>query len=98
MYFVNLMWGLYTFFKPPKNPYITLGGIQIGSGSETVTARRNLIVGGAGNGITLGSDVGDVDLDDPGPRDEFPPVTVSHNADQVRGTVLGEDDRSRSAA
>lgn len=94
VYFVNLMWGLYTFFKPPKNPYVTLGGIQIGSGSETVTARRNLIVGGAGNGITLGSDVGDVDLDDPGPpRDEFPPVTVSHNADQVRGTVLGEDDQ-----
>jgi hypothetical protein len=32
-----------------------LGGIQIGGGSMHVEVRRNLVVGGNGNGITLGS-------------------------------------------
>lgn len=32
-----------------------LGGIQIGGGSERIQIRRNLIQGGNGNGITLGS-------------------------------------------
>ncbi|WP_428667487.1 DUF6519 domain-containing protein [Reyranella sp.] len=34
---------------------LALGGIQIAGGSERVAIRRNSIVGGTGNGITLGS-------------------------------------------
>jgi hypothetical protein len=34
---------------------LPLGGLQIGGGSERVEIRRNRIVGGNGNGITLGS-------------------------------------------
>jgi hypothetical protein len=37
---------------PPLTP---VGGLQIGGGSERVAIRRNLIQGGNGNGITLGS-------------------------------------------
>ena len=37
----------------PQNPYVTLGGIQVGSGSERIDIVRNVIAGGAGNGITL---------------------------------------------
>ncbi len=39
----------------PENPYLTLGGIQIGGSSERIQIRRNFVKGGAGNGITLGS-------------------------------------------
>ncbi len=35
--------------------YLASGGIQIAGGSELVTIRRNRIVGGSGNGVTLGS-------------------------------------------
>jgi Family of unknown function (DUF6519) len=35
--------------------YVTQGGIQIGSTSERVRVIQNVIIGGAGNGITLGS-------------------------------------------
>ena len=34
---------------------LALGGIQIAGGSERIAIRRNSIVGGTGNGITLGS-------------------------------------------
>ncbi len=39
------------------NPYQTLGGIQVGSGAERIHVLDNTIAGGAGNGITLGSDL-----------------------------------------
>jgi hypothetical protein len=53
------------------------GGIQLGGGSVNVLVRGNVIVGGMGNGITLGSirrideqnpdgsDIPDIDLEDP---------------------------------
>lgn len=40
------------YFGP--RPYQALGGIQIGGGSERVIIRNNHIIGGRGNGITLG--------------------------------------------
>ncbi len=42
------------FFTAPETAYVALGGIQIGSTSERIVIDRNLIAGGAGNGITLG--------------------------------------------
>lgn len=43
--------------------YSAKGGIQVGGGSEHVRIRRNQIIGGSGNGITLGDlpSLGDVD-------------------------------------
>lgn len=43
--------------------YRAKGGIQIGGGSEYVSIRHNQIIGGSGNGITLGDlpSLGDVD-------------------------------------
>lgn len=38
-----------------RRPVTATGGLQIGGGSERVAIRRNLIQGGNGNGITLGS-------------------------------------------
>jgi len=43
-------------FASGDGPLLTpVGGLQIGGGSERVAIRRNLIQGGNGNGITLGS-------------------------------------------
>ena len=58
------VYSLLMFAKTLKESYIVKansfkflasGGIQIAGGSEWVTIRRNRIVGGSGNGITLGN-------------------------------------------
>ena len=41
----------------PKQPYRAIGGIHVRAGSERVRILENHIVGGAGNGITLGGDL-----------------------------------------
>jgi len=41
----------------PKQPYRAIGGIHLRAGSERVRLLENHIVGGAGNGITLGGDL-----------------------------------------
>lgn len=53
--------GMITAFN--SIPYKTKSGIQIGSGSEQVKIRCNQIIGGSGNGITLGDlpDLNEVD-------------------------------------
>ncbi|HEY0736993.1 MAG TPA: DUF6519 domain-containing protein [Herpetosiphonaceae bacterium] len=97
VFYVDLIWGIFTYNAPPEKPVKTLGGIQIGSGSEDVIVRQNLISGGAGNGITLGSDIADVDLDDydplPGDDDEFPEVRMNHDYDYgyISGRLLLDD-------
>lgn len=67
-----------------ENPYQTLGGIQIGSGSERVEVRHNRIIGGAGNGITLGSDAELSDFEQPMP---VPTFTVDLTTRTVMGFV-----------
>ena len=42
------------FFPLPETTYVAPGGIQIGSTSERIKITQNLILGGAGNGISLG--------------------------------------------
>jgi hypothetical protein len=70
-----------------KNPFKTLGGIQIGSGSEQVKILENTILGGAGNGITLGSDLDPNDFpQDPSP--ERAPKSLQNTGDLVFGRVL----------
>lgn len=57
--YVNMVWAialrLIPIFTVPTPPYRALGGIQIGGGSERVNVLDNTVVGGAGNGITLGA-------------------------------------------
>ena len=42
------------FFQLPETAYVAPGGIQIASISERIQITHNLILGGAGNGISLG--------------------------------------------
>ena len=42
--------------------FVALGGIEIEAGSERVTILDNIILGGAGNGVTLGSPFTDEDI------------------------------------
>lgn len=52
--YVHVMWDMMYLFKPARK-YEALGGIQIAGGSECITVLDNRIMGGAGNGITLGT-------------------------------------------
>lgn len=56
--YVDIVWAVALPLLPlptlPLNPYRALGGIQLGGGSERVKVLENTVVGGAGNGITLG--------------------------------------------
>ncbi|MEO6280500.1 DUF6519 domain-containing protein [Roseateles sp.] len=57
--YVNVVWAVALPMLPLLslllNPYRALGGIQLGGGSERVKVLENTVVGGAGNGITLGA-------------------------------------------
>lgn len=60
--YVDLVWAVPLALKPVFEllqltlpPYRALGGIQLGGGSERVKVLDNTVVGGAGNGITLGA-------------------------------------------
>jgi hypothetical protein len=52
---VNFIWMIPIIQFIPLNPFKAPGGIQIASGAERVEIIENEIIGGAGNGITLGS-------------------------------------------
>jgi len=52
---VNFIWMIPMLRLIPLNPFKAPGGIQIASGAERVQIIENEIIGGAGNGITLGS-------------------------------------------
>jgi hypothetical protein len=70
-----------------KDPFKTLGGIQVGSGSERVKIRENTITGGAGNGITLGSDLDISDLPPQEPPPEAKPVIFEFGGGVLWGQV-----------
>lgn len=68
--YANAVWRVALAAFIPANPYQTLGGIQVGSGSERLALVENVVNGGAGNGITLGSDLEAGDI----PGGEVPPA------------------------
>jgi hypothetical protein len=72
-----------------SNPYKALGGIQIGSGSERVRVRDNQITGGAGNGITLGSDLDPADLPIGDDVDDRIHTVVAYHGVVVGDVTLG---------
>ncbi|MEJ2552017.1 MAG: DUF6519 domain-containing protein [Anaerolineales bacterium] len=54
VYFIEGYFAFYDFEIIPSMPFAAEGGIRVEGGSENVDIRRNTIVGGSGNGITLG--------------------------------------------
>ncbi|MDH4607151.1 DUF6519 domain-containing protein [Pseudomonas sp. BN102] len=58
----------------PQQPYRAIGGIHVRAGSERVRILENAVVGGAGNGITLG---GDLDPVAPPPPPEAPAILAA---------------------
>lgn len=53
VYYADFLWN-YSLVALPKNPYQAFGGIHLLGSCENVDIRRNTIVGGEGNGLTLG--------------------------------------------
>ncbi len=69
---------------------VARGGIQIGGGSETVRIAGNVILGGLGNGITLGS-ILRIDIDNPDGR-EVPDIDIDDPCAPCAPTDHGSDD------
>lgn len=63
-------------FNPPRIAYLAQGGIQIAGGSERVRIIENEVIGGRGNGVTLGSAL----TDDSGGDDEEHRLNISKDA------------------
>jgi hypothetical protein len=63
------VWTLALALLAPLQPYRAIGGIHLRAGCERVRLLENHIVGGAGNGITLGGDL------DPPPPEPAPGST-----------------------
>ncbi len=88
--YVNAVWEiLLTPLKLLVQPYRALGGIQLGGGCERVRVLENTVVGGAGNGVTLGAS-----LQPPEPEPEH--VFTLPQESGVNGLVLGPDGKPRA--
>jgi hypothetical protein len=94
MKYVDLVWLLPLFLLPKLvQPYRALSGIQLGGGSERVRVNENVIIGGAGNGITLG------DGFEPPPDPPPPPViTIPISDANVVGMVVDANGKGVAAA
>lgn len=76
--YANAAWGVLVAELAPEQPYRATGGIHVRAGCERVRIADNRIVGGNGNGITLGGDLDPPDR--PAPQDGPAAVT---DADDV---------------
>jgi hypothetical protein len=88
--YVNQLWALtlpLLSLLALAKPYRALGGIQIRGGSERVRILENRIVGGGGNGITLGNATTVVTP----PAPPAPRFTVPEPDANVHGQVIGPD-------
>ena len=56
------VWTFALALLAPKQPYRAIGGIHVRAGSERVRILENVIVGGGGNGVTLGGDLDPADV------------------------------------
>lgn len=89
--YVNSVWEiLLPIFTLLVQPYRALGGIQLGGGSEHVRVLENTVIGGAGNGVTLGSSALPSQTE-PEPDHTF----VLPRESGVNGLVLGPDGKPR---
>ena len=94
MKYIDKVW-LQPLLLLPKvaQPYRALSGIQIGGGSERVHVSENIVVGGAGNGITLGDG-----FEPPPPRADLPPIRMPDVGKRLLGQVLGPDGKPVAGA
>jgi hypothetical protein len=72
--YASTVWALLISLLFPEQPYRAIGGIHVRAGSERVRILQNAIIGGAGNGITLGGDLRP--QAEPGPDPEPVPATA----------------------
>jgi hypothetical protein len=86
--YATKVWTFAIALLVPKQPYRAIGGIHVRAGSERVRILENTIVGGEGNGITLGGDL------DPAP----PPVILAALRRDVAQPRLSSLDRLTGAA
>jgi len=86
--YATKVWTFAIALLVPKQPYRAIGGIHVRAGSERVRLLENTIVGGEGNGITLGGDL------DPAP----PPVILAALRRDVAQPRLSSLDRLTGAA
>ncbi len=85
--YINAFWAIKLPIKiilGILKPYIALGGIQVRGGSERVRVLENRVVGGAGNGVTLGA--ASVAPPPPSPAPSF-----QMREGTLMGVVLGPD-------
>jgi hypothetical protein len=73
------VWTFVIALLVPQQPYRAIGGIHLRAGCERVRLLENQIVGGAGNGITLGGD-----LDPP------PPTPAPGSTDTLSAAAVAE--------
>ncbi|MGY4531997.1 hypothetical protein ACVW0Y_001113 [Pseudomonas sp. TE3786] len=76
------VWGMLLAKLLPQQPYKALGGIHVRAGSERVRILENQLVGGAGNGITLGGDL-DPQASEENNPDAPPVATVAAAAESA---------------
>ncbi len=69
--YARFVWTLLLTLLLPVQPYRAIGGIHLRAGCERVRLLENTIVGGGGNGVTLGGDL------DPPPVIEAPPPRIA---------------------
>lgn len=72
LHYAYKAWAFALALLVPRQPYRAIGGIHVRPGSERVRILENRVIGGAGNGITLGGDL------DPAPSPA--PVTPTRAA------------------
>ena len=93
MKYVDTVWQVPLLLLPKLvQPYRALGGIQLGGGSERVRVVENVVIGGAGNGVTLGDGFDATPPDTP----ETPVVGIKEG--RVLGVVLDSDKKSVASA
>ena len=94
LHYAMKVWAFPLALLVPKQPYRAVGGIHVRAGSERVRILENTIIGGAGNGVTLGGD-----LDPPEPqREPLPPTRIGIALGRCRtrrGCDRGADGRQR---
>ncbi len=90
--YLEMVWVVAIVYLP-ENPFKALGGIQIAGGSERVKVMENEIVGGAGNGITLGGVLPAFSRDLPGEEDEEVEESehfIKHSENSIWASVILE--------
>jgi hypothetical protein len=92
-WFVSYVNDLWTLFLPVlmalAQPYRALGGIALGGASERLRVLENTVVGGAGNGVTLGTM-----LAPPAPEPDHV-FTLPQEA-RIDGLLLGPEGKPRA--